>query len=64
VKVFEPLVQMTTQEGDLVLDPMCGAGTAGVVCQKLNRRAILCDASEEYVALTERRLGLRRRLAI
>jgi site-specific DNA-methyltransferase (adenine-specific) len=60
VKAIEPLVLMTTQEGDMVLDPMCGSGTTGVVCQSLGRRAILCDASEEYVRMTEKRLGIRR----
>jgi hypothetical protein len=58
-KVYEPLIQMTTVPGDIVLDPMCGAGTTGAVCAKLGRQAILCDASEEYTAITERRLGIR-----
>lgn len=60
VKVIEPLVLMTTQEGDIVLDPMCGSGTTGVVCQKLRRRAILCDISEEYVHMTQERLKINR----
>jgi hypothetical protein len=60
VKVIEPLLKMTTIEGDLVLDPMCGSGTTGVVCRELTRRAILCDTSEEYVAMTEKRLHVHR----
>jgi len=59
-KVFEPLILMTTVEGDTVLDPMCGSGTTGVVCRRLGRRAILCDESEEYTSMTERRLKVRR----
>lgn len=59
-KVFEPLILMATQPGDLVLDPMCGAGTTGTVCAGLNRRAILCDCSEEYTRITEKRLGIKR----
>jgi hypothetical protein len=58
--VFEPLVLMTTKPGDTVLDPMCGSGTTGVVCQGLGRNAILCDVSEEYVAMAEQRLGVSR----
>jgi site-specific DNA-methyltransferase (adenine-specific) len=58
VKAIEPLVLMTTKEGDVVLDPMCGSGTTGVVCRNLKRRAILGDASEEYVSMTEQRLNL------
>jgi site-specific DNA-methyltransferase (adenine-specific) len=59
-KVFEPLILMATEPGDTVLDPMCGAGTTGAVCAKLGRKAILCDSSEEYVAMTEQRLGIKR----
>jgi site-specific DNA-methyltransferase (adenine-specific) len=58
VKTIEPLITMTTKEGDLVLDPMCGSGTTGVVCRKLNRRAILCDHEQKYIEMTERRLGI------
>jgi len=59
-KVFEPLVLMTTKPGDVVLDPMCGSGTTGVVCRKLGRHAILCDKDERWIKVTERRLGLKR----
>jgi hypothetical protein len=55
-KVIEPLILMTTEPGDLVLDPMCGSGTTGVVCQALGRRAILCDSSGEYIRITKARL--------
>jgi site-specific DNA-methyltransferase (adenine-specific) len=60
MKVIEPLVLMTTEPGDIVLDPMCGSGTTGEVCQLLGRRAILCDQSDEYLAIAERRLGTKR----
>lgn len=60
VQVFEPLILMTTLPGETVLDPMCGSGTTGMACRNLSRNAILCDASEEYTAITEARLGIRR----
>jgi site-specific DNA-methyltransferase (adenine-specific) len=60
IKVFEPLILMTTDVDDTVLDPMCGSGTTGAVCRSLNRRAILGDVVEEYVGMTEKRLGLQR----
>jgi site-specific DNA-methyltransferase (adenine-specific) len=59
-KVIEPLIQMTTVEGDLVLDPMCGSGTTGEVCRDLGRDAILSDVSEQYLSIAERRLGVAR----
>ncbi len=60
VKVIEPLVLMTTKEGDIVLDPMCGSGTTGAACRNLGRRAVLCDMSEEYLQMTEKRLTVQR----
>lgn len=62
IKVIEPLVLMTTKDDDLVLDPMCGSGTTGLACRNLKRRAILCDLSEEYVSMTEKRLRITRKL--
>ncbi|MGA7649849.1 MAG: site-specific DNA-methyltransferase [Thermoplasmata archaeon] len=59
VEVIEPLIRMTTVPGDLVLDPMAGSGTTGVACRLTGRDAILCDSKLEYVALIEKRLGVR-----
>lgn len=54
--VIEPLVLMATRERDTVLDPMCGSGTTGEACWRLNRNAILCDHSPEYLTVTQDRL--------
>ena len=56
LSVIEPLVLMSTKEGDTVLDPMCGSGTTGEACLNLGRRAILCDSSEEYLSTTRDRI--------
>ncbi len=55
LSIIKPLLLMTTKEGDLVLDPMCGSGTTGEACLQLNRRAILCDESEQWVDVTRQR---------
>ena len=55
--VIEPLILMSTRENDTVLDPMCGSGTTGEACLRLNRRAVLCDSSEEYLSITRDRLA-------
>jgi site-specific DNA-methyltransferase (adenine-specific) len=60
VAVFEKLVLMTTKEGDVVLDPMCGAATTGEAARRTGRLAILSDCSEEYTRLAEDRLGVTR----
>lgn len=59
-KVYDQLLQMTISDGGLLLDPMCGSGTAGAVAKERSFRAILCDASDEYTNLVEKRLGVKR----
>ena len=59
--VYEALLKMATRRGDTVIDPMCGSGTTGAVARTLGLRAILCDGSDEYLKMAERRLGVRRR---
>lgn len=54
--LLERIITLTTNEGDCVLDPFCGSGTALVAAQSLGRTAIGVDVSEEAVALTKRRL--------
>jgi len=57
LKAIEPLVLMTTVPGDSVLDPMCGSGTTGAVCQALGRNAFLSDESVDYLDMVEKRLA-------
>lgn len=45
----------TCREGGVALDPFCGTGTTMVVAQKLNRKSIGIDKSEEYIRIAERR---------
>jgi DNA modification methylase len=60
IKVIEPLLKMTTKEGDLVLDPMSGSGTTAEAARRLGRLAIICDHSEEFTKIAEKRLGVHR----
>jgi site-specific DNA-methyltransferase (adenine-specific) len=60
VPVFEKLILMATPPEGLVIDPMSGSGTTGVAALRSGRRAILCDASEEYTGLAEDRLQIDR----
>lgn len=45
-----------TNEGDTVLDPMCGSGTTCVAAYELNRIYIGIDISKEYCELSRKRL--------
>lgn len=57
-RVFETLLQMVLEEGDVVLDPLCGSGTTGEAARALGCRSILADHDEGYVAVAARRLGI------
>lgn len=54
-KVYEPLILMTTKPGDLVFDPMCGSGTTGAVCRRMERDAVLADINPDFVKMARSR---------
>jgi adenine-specific DNA-methyltransferase len=56
VKVIERCLLMTTDPGDLVLDPTCGSGTTAFVAEKWGRRWITCDTSRVAITLAKQRL--------
>jgi site-specific DNA-methyltransferase (adenine-specific) len=60
VKVIQRLLMMTTTEGHLVLDPMSGSGTTAEAARNIGRYAVICDHSEEYTQIAEKRLNVRR----
>jgi adenine-specific DNA-methyltransferase len=55
-KVVERCVQMTTDPGDLVLDPTCGSGTTAYAAEQWGRRWITIDTSRVALALARQRL--------
>lgn len=55
-KVIERCILMTTDLGDLVLDPTCGSGTTAYVAEQWGRRWITCDSSRVALALAKHRL--------
>lgn len=55
-KVIERCMLMTTDPGDLVLDPTCGSGTTAFVAEQWGRRWITMDTSRVALALARQRL--------
>jgi len=60
IATIRPLILMSSKENDIILDPMCGSGTTGMVCKQLNRKCLLSDNENEYINITENRLGISR----
>ena len=54
--IIERCILMSTDPGDLVFDPTCGAGTTAVAAEKWGRRWITCDTSTISVAVARQRL--------
>ncbi|MCK4374330.1 MAG: restriction endonuclease, partial [Candidatus Brocadiae bacterium] len=54
--LLERIIQASSNEGDMVLDPFCGCGTAVVVAQRLKRRWIGIDITHLAINLIKHRL--------
>ena len=55
-KVIERCMLMSTNPGDLVLDPTCGGGTTATVAEEWGRRWITIDVSRVPLSLARQRL--------
>ena len=56
VNVIQRCILMTTDPGDLVLDPTCGSGTTAYVAEQWGRRWITIDTSRVALALARARI--------
>ena len=54
--LLERIIQASSNEGDVVLDPFCGCGTAVAAAQKLNRQWLGIDITHLAVSLMKSRL--------
>lgn len=56
VHLLERLLLMSSDEGDIVLDPFIGTGTTAIAAKKLGRKFIGIDIDPKYVEITNRKL--------
>lgn len=54
---MERIIRLSTNEGDIVLDALCGTGTTPVVAAKLGRRYVAIDIDENYVRMTSEKIA-------
>jgi DNA modification methylase len=54
--LIEPCIKAGCPVGGTVLDPFGGAGTTGLVADRLGRNALLIELNPEYAAMAERRI--------
>lgn len=53
---IKKLIKVSSNEGDIVLDPFMGSGTTAVVSMLLNRCFIGAETNKEYIAMINKRL--------
>lgn len=56
VKILERIIEIASDEGDLILDPFMGVGSTGVAALRQGRRFIGFDIDAEYVEAARNRL--------
>lgn len=57
VELMKILIENSTQEGELVLDPFIGVGAVGVACKELNRDYIGIELDENYYNVAYNRIN-------
>ncbi len=55
-KLMERLIKASSNPGDLVFDPFCGAGTVPVVCERLGRRFVASEINPDFCRIAEERI--------
>ena len=56
IKIIKHLIELLSNENDVVLDCFMGSGTTGVACKKLNRNFIGIELDEKYFNIAKERI--------
>jgi site-specific DNA-methyltransferase (adenine-specific) len=56
IRLMKALIELTTQKGQLVLDPFAGSGTTGVAAKSLNRHYLMFEKLPEFFDIANQRL--------
>ena len=57
IKLMQSLIELTTQEGQIVLDPFCGSGSTLLAAELTKKNYIGFEFSQEYVTIAQKRLS-------
>ena len=57
VELLRRVISITSNEGDIVLDPLAGTGTTGVVAKALNRNFIMIEQQFNYIEGAQNRFS-------
>jgi site-specific DNA-methyltransferase (adenine-specific) len=57
IKLMKRIINLTTNENDLIFDPFSGAGTTSITAKMLNRNYISTEIDTNYVKISKRNLS-------
>ena len=57
IKLIQRIIQLVTDENDIVLDPFCGSGTTCIAAKSLNRHYIGIDKNADAITLAQKRIS-------
>jgi site-specific DNA-methyltransferase (adenine-specific) len=57
IKLLERIILLTTNEGDIILDPFFGSGSLYFACKNTNRKCIGIEQSKEHLNIFKERLN-------
>jgi len=58
IHLLERIILMSSDEGDIILDPFLGTGTTAVAAKRLGRKFIGFDIDEKYIKISENKLSM------
>ena len=50
------LIEVSSNENDIVLDPFMGSGSTGIACKRLNRNFIGIELDKNYFDISKERI--------
>ena len=56
VELIKQYIELSSDEGDVILDPFMGSGTTGIACKSLNRNFIGIEKEEEFFNLAKEQI--------
>ena len=57
IHLLERVILMSSDEGDIILDPFIGTGTTAIAAKRMGRHYIGFDIDDKYIQITENKLA-------
>ena len=56
-ELIKPIIKASARKNEFIIDPFFGAGTVGVVCNKLNRNFHGIELKQDYIDIANKRIN-------